>query len=261
MEFQQRQSTGASRLAGRVCIVTGGASGIGLATCQRLAAEGAIVVVADKDGEAAGIAASSIGIAAMPVTTDVSSLLSVRGMVHAVMAQYNGVDVLVNHAGYGISGTILDTSEDQWDTVMSVNLKGVFLCSREIVPIMREHRNGNIINVALAVSMVGVANRAAYIASKGAIGALTRAMAADHIGDNIRVNAVAPGATETPYYEGLFKQPSQSEHPSQEHGARQLRSRTGRPIEITSAIAFLASDDATFMTGTLLPVDDRWTAR
>ena len=252
------------RLDGKISIITGAGSGIGRETAKLFAREGALVVAADRDGAAAETTREEIracGGRAEALTADVASACEVQAMVEGVAERHGRLDILVNNAGYGIVGTVVDTSEEDWDALMAVNVKGVFLGCKYAIPIMARQGGGAIVNTASTVSRVGIRDRAAYCASKGAVAALTRAMALDHVGAGIRINCVAPGTIESPYFEEIF---AHSDDPAALRArleARQPMGRLGRPIEVAYAILYLASDEASFCTGTTLFADGGWTAR
>lgn len=252
------------RLAGKIAIITGAGSGIGHEAAKLFASEGATVVVADRDGNAAGRVANEIagaGGIAEAVAVDVTREGEVRSLVEGVAAKHGRIDVLVNNAGYGFAGTVVNTTEEDWDALMAVNVKGVFLGCKYAIPVMERQGGGAIVNTASTVAMVGITDRAAYVASKGAVAALTRAMALDHVKANIRVNCVAPGTIESPYFSEIF---ANAENPVELRRGleqRQAMERLGKPIEIARAILFLASDESSFCTGTTLVADGGWTAR
>lgn len=251
------------KLAGRIAIITGGGSGIGRDACRLFAAEGATVVVADRDGETAEAVAAEIvadGGKAEAITVDVSREAEVKAMIEETAATHGRLDILVNNAGYGFAGTVVTSSEEEWDRLMAVNVKGVFLGCKYAIPVMAKGGGGAIVSTASAAATVGIHNRAAYVASKGAVAALTRAMAIDHVEDNIRINSVSPGTIESPYFTKILSGPDGAEL---RHGLedRQAMGRMGKPIEIAQAMLWLASDDASFCTGTDLVVDGGWTAR
>ena len=167
-----------TRLAGRVCVVTGGGSGIGRAICLAFGREGATVVAADKNAESAARTVGELeflGARGMAVQVDVSVANSVRGMVDVTLQEQGRIDVLVNNAGFGFAATVVETEEADWDRLMSVNLKGVYLGCKYVVPVMVRQGGGSIVNTASAAGLVGVADRAAYCASKGGVIAMTRA--------------------------------------------------------------------------------------
>lgn len=162
-------------------IVTGAGSGIGRAAALQFAELGANIVVADKNEAAAREVADEAGAKAIAVTVDVSDSASVRSMIKAVVDHFGGIDVLCNNAGFGFPGNVLEIDEDNWDRLMSVNLKGVYLCSKYAIPELAKTGDGRIVNTSSYTANVGIRDRAAYVASKGGVSALTRAMALDHV--------------------------------------------------------------------------------
>ena len=253
-----------TRLKDKVCIVTGGGSGIGRATALLFAREGAQLAIADKRKDAAQAVSQDCarhGVTAIAIEMDVAKAADARRMVDETTKAFGRLDVLVNNAGYGIAGSVVDTEEQAWDDLMSVNVRGVFLCAKFAIPAMKANGGGVIVNTASVVAAVGIRNRAAYCASKGAVAALTRAIAMDHVGDGIRCNAVAPGTIDTPYFsEILAKSPDAA---AIRHGLeqRQLMGRLGTPEEIAAGILFLASEESRFATGSILTLDGGWTAQ
>ena len=251
------------RLDGKVCIVTGGGSGIGRAICLLFGQEGAEVVVADKNAESAGRTVAELeclGARGTALEVDVSLAESVRGMVDSVVERYGRIDVLVNNAGFGFAATVVETEEADWDRLMSVNLKGVYLGCKYVVPVMMRQGGGAIVNTASAAGLVGVADRAAYCASKGGVIAMTRAMAIDHVNDGVRINCIAPGTVESPYFDEIF---AESEDPvalRRLMESRHLMRRLGTPDEVASGVLYLASDESSFVTGSALSVDGGMTA-
>ena len=246
------------RLKDKVCIVTGGGSGIGRATCLLFAAEGAKVTVADKRKAAAEAVAADCaksGGQAMALEIDVSKSADCKRMVDETVRAFGRLDVLVSNAGYGIAGTVVDIDEQAWEDLMSVNVRGVFLGAKHAIPVMRAQGGGAIVNTASVVAAIGVRNRAAYVASKGAVAALTRAIAIDHVADNIRCNAIAPGTIDTPYFDEIMKKSTNPADSRKALEARQLVNRLGTPEEIAAGILFLASDESRFATGSILTVD------
>lgn len=251
----------AGRLQGKVALVTGAGSGIGRATALLFAREEAVVVVVDIDGPAAERVAAEIrdsGAAARAAAVDVAREDAVRDLIAGVVAREGRIDVLVNHAGIGFPGTVVETEEADWDRLMAVNVKGVFLGCKHAIPVMERQGGGVIVNTASAVARVGIRNRAAYGASKGAVAALTQAMALDHVAAGIRINCVGPGTIQTPYIEGIM---ARSAEARAELEARQAMNRLGTPEEIARAILFLASEESSFCTGSLLLADGGWTAQ
>ncbi len=228
---------------GKRALVTGGGSGIGAAVARRLAAEGAAVVVADLDPHSV---AQELGAEAME--------LDVRDEAQVARAVTN-LDVLVNVAGIGSTTNAPDTPLEIWENVFAVNARGTFLCCKHAVGGMRERGGGSIVNVASIAGLVGLRNRVAYSASKGAVIALTRALAVDHVADGIRVNAVAPGTVDSPWVRRLVEDVGESLDALR---ARQPLGRLGLPDEIAEAISYLVS--AEFVTGSVLVIDGGLTA-
>ena len=252
------------RLKDKVCIITGGGSGIGRASALLFAREGARLAVADKRLQAAEAVASECtgeGAQALPVEVDVARAADVQRMVAATVAAFGRLDVLVNNAGYGIAGSVVETDEQAWDDLMAVNVRGVFLCCKYAIPAMKANGGGVIVNTASVVAAVGIRDRAAYCASKGAVAALTRAVAIDHVGDGIRCNAVAPGTVDTPYFDRILKTSADPAAVRKKLEARQLLGRLGTPEEIAAAILFLAGDESRFATGTILTIDGGMSAQ
>jgi NAD(P)-dependent dehydrogenase (short-subunit alcohol dehydrogenase family) len=249
------------RLSHKIALITGGGAGIGAATAELFAREGAKVLVADYDLNAAQTIARRIGAAAAATQTDVRKDVDTKAMVDACVKAFGRVDILVNNAGRGALGTVVTTAEAEWDDIMAVNVRGVFLCSKHAVPVMKANGGGTIVNVASTTAIAGIPDRAAYVASKGAVAALTRAMALDHAPDNIRVNAVSPGVTWSNYYDRMLSQVPDPEAFKQGLKDRAPMGRVAQPIEIANAILWLASDESAFATGSVVTVDGGYTAR
>lgn len=251
------------RLQDRVAIVTGAAKGIGQGVAEVFAREGAKVVLIDWDRKTAEQTAEGIrrgGGQAQSVDCDVSDEGQVQAMVHSARVAFGRIDILVNNAGVGIYKSVLDASSTDWDRCLAINLKGMFLCSKYVIPHMQALGKGVIINMSSVHSVATVAGVAPYAASKGAITALTRNMAIDY-GPTIRVNSIAPGWVLTPLIESIFAgypDPAEQQRQVEE---RQVMKRIGRPEDIGHAAAFLASDEASFITGTQLFVDGGLTAQ
>jgi meso-butanediol dehydrogenase/(S,S)-butanediol dehydrogenase/diacetyl reductase len=252
------------RLAGKIAIITGAGSGIGREAAKLFAEEGATVVAADRDGAAAAAVAKEIEAAGGKAAwraVDVSREAEVKAMVDKTVADHGRLDILVNNAGYGFAGTVVTTTEQDWDALMAVNVKGVFFGCKYAIPVMERQGGGVIVNTASTVASVGITDRAAYVASKGAVAALTRAMALDHVKANIRVNCVAPGTIESPYFTEIFAKSPNTAELRRSLEQRQAMERLGKPIEIARAMLFLASDESSFCTGSMLVADGGWTAR
>ncbi len=243
----------AAAFTGLTALVTGGASGIGLATARHLADGGARVAVLDRDPAPAGAGAL------LPVIADVTDDAAVRAAVAEAAAQLGGLDILVNNAGIGAIGTVEDNSDDEWRHVLDVNVLGMVRTSRAALPHLREaaQRRGQaaIVNTCSVAGLAGLPQRALYSATKGAVYALTLAMAADHVADRIRVNCVAPGTADTPWIARLL---DASADPAAERAALAARQPMGRLVsadEVAAAIGYLASPAAGAVTGTVLAVD------
>ena len=241
-----------SRFDGETVFVTGAGSGIGEAVARAFHAEGAKVILADISTERAGAVASALG-------EDRASAcgLDVRDEDAIRRALPSELDVLVNVAGIGSTTTAPETSLADWEDVFAVNVRGTFLTCKHAIPSMIGAGGGSIVNLASIAGVVGLPNRAAYCASKGAVIALTRALAVDHVSAGIRVNAVCPGTVDSPWVKRLVADAGESLEALR---ARQPMGRLGRPDEIAEAVLYLASDAAAFVTGTLLTIDGGLTA-
>ncbi|MBA6118818.1 SDR family oxidoreductase [Pseudomonas putida] len=248
------------RLNDKVTLITGAGAGIGESTAELFIKEGAKVVVADRNFAAARAVAERLGKNAFAVGGDVKVAEDVKAMVSATCERFGGLDVLVNNAGFGCLGTVETLDENAWDDVIDVNLKGVFLCSKYAIPYLRKSKQPAIVNIASTISVVGIKDRAAYVAAKGGVAALTRAMALDHAADGIRINSVAPGVIESSYYDKIFEQVPDRVAFRAGLEARSPVNRMGQPSEIASMILFLASDESSFATGAMFTVDGGYTA-
>ena len=250
------------RFAGKTAIVTGAGSGIGLATTRRLATDGATVIMADvrdADDEAAAIIES--GSTVRFVLANVGQESQVRALVDEVVSSHGRVDILVNNAGIAFARTVPDTTLEEWDRLMNVNLKGVFLCSRAVIPIMQQQGGGVIVNVSSEQGLVGASENAAYTATKGGVIQLTKSMAIDHGQDGIRVNCVCPGPVKTPLFDGFVESVEDPEAELRSFVEATILKRLGRPEEIASVIAFLASEESSYMTGSVVVADGGLTAQ
>ncbi len=234
------------RLSDKVCIVTGAGSGIGRATAELFAAEGATVVAADIDGDAKGVTHR----------VDVADEEQTVGLAGAVVEEFGRIDVLFNNAGIAGVGDVEETSLELWEQVMRVNVRGVFLMSRAVVPAMIRQSSGSIVNMSSAIAHTGLARRVSYAASKGAVLALTKSMQVDLAPHGIRVNALLPGTILTPFVERYL----QESYTDPEEGRRSIRARQlggelGTPEDVALAALYLASDDSRFVLGSGLVVD------
>jgi NAD(P)-dependent dehydrogenase (short-subunit alcohol dehydrogenase family) len=252
--FPREESAISGQLEGKVAVVTGAGSGIGLAAAERFHAEGASVVAADVSGQEEDLAAR-LGDGCVPAHADVSQAEQVEAMIAIAMSTFGRLDVLYNNAG--IDGEVHPTSEypeEVWDRVMAVNLRGVFLGIRYGIPAMLSTGGGSIINTASMAAKVGFPNLSAYCASKGGVVILTKTVAVEYATQGIRVNAICPGNILTPIYDDLPKEMVEG-----------IKSKTpiGRfadPSEVASLALFLASDESRFITGTELLIDGGYTA-
>ncbi|MCE2518974.1 MAG: SDR family oxidoreductase [Alphaproteobacteria bacterium] len=247
--------------AGKTVIVTGARSGIGFATTQRFAADGATVIMADvRDASEEAAQLAEAGNDVRFVRTDVSREAEVQALIDGVVSRNGEVDILVNNAGIVLARTVPDTTLEEWDRLLDVNLKGAFLCCRAVIPLMRQRRRGVIVNVASEQGLVGAATNAAYTATKGGIIQLTKSMAIDHGQDGIRINCVAPGPVKTPLFDTFVEGVEDPQAELRGFLDATILKRLGRPEEIANVIAFLASDESSYMTGSVVVVDGGLTA-
>jgi 2-hydroxycyclohexanecarboxyl-CoA dehydrogenase len=236
------------RLSGRTALVTGGASGIGAATVRRLAAEGARAVVADLDGDRAKTVAAEVD--GLALTLDVADLDAVR----AALGQLGDVDILVNNAGGDRTAFFVETEPADWDHWLAVNLRGTMACTHALLPGMQRRRRGSIVNVASEAARVGLAGGATYSASKAGVLGFTKAIAREAARYGVRCNAVAPGPIDTPMLAGLSAYGDRGGRLRQAMIDGTMLGRAGTPDEVAAGIAFLASDDASFITGHTLSI-------
>ncbi len=249
-----------TEFADRVVLVTGGASGMGEASVRRFAGLGATVVVFDRDADGASRVCSELGLGA-PMLGDVADSAVCSAAVNEVVAEHGRLDVLVNAAGTIHRADSLGTTDDDWRRVMGVNVDGMFWMCRAALPHMIEAGRGVIVNFGSIWGGVGSAGSTAYCVSKGAVHQLTKALALDHVLDGVRVNAVAPGEVNTPMLASERATPPSAEDLQALADATIPMKRLADPDEIAGVVVFLASDDASYMTGEIVHVDAGYTAR
>jgi len=245
-------------IQGRRALVTGAASGMGRATADLLAAEGARVVLADIDAEAAASVALAIRTAggeAIAVGCDVADSGDVKRAVDTAVESFGGLDIVVNCAGIIRRASVVETTEAEWDRVMAVNIGSVFLTGKHAVPVMAAAGGGSIVNISSGWGLKGGPDAASYCASKGAVVNLTRAMAIDHGPQGIRVNCICPGDTDTPMLRSEARQLGLDEAAFLEESAERPLNRLGTGEDIARAVLYFASDDSAWVTGSTLVVD------
>lgn len=247
------------RLEGKITLITGSGSGIGKSTALLFAKEGATVIVNDLDtakGTETVEEITAAGGNALFIQADVTNPDSVKAMVDQAIAAYGRIDVLFNNAGISGVGALHEVEPEVWDRVMTVNIKGVYLPSKYVVTHMMEQKSGSIINMSSCIAEIGLARRASYAATKGAVLALTKSMQVDYAPYGIRVNALLPGTILTPFVEDyLRKSYDDPEAAYASLKTRQLSGDLGRPEDVAKAAVFLASDDSKFMMGSPLYID------
>lgn len=247
-----------AQLKDKVALITGAASGIGRASALRFAQEGARVVVADIQdaaGEAVAAAIRETGGDACFVHADVSRAADAEGMVHAALARFGRLDILFNNAGVGKHIPFDELTEAEWDRIVDINLRGVFLGCRYGVPALKQAGGGAILNTASQSGLQGHPNNQAYCAAKAGVINFTRSLAKDLARHNIRVNAICPGGTDTPILRGYIPAGESPDYVVRMVAPRTPFGRLARPEEIAAAALFLVSDDASFVSGVALPVD------
>lgn len=247
------------RLADKVCLITGAGSGIGRASAVLFASEGAAVAVADIDRTAAAETVASIesaGGRAHAYLVDVADPVSTERLAADVLADFGRIDVLFNNAGIAGVGVLHETSVELWDRVMAVNVRGVFLVAKAVLPAMIGAGRGSIVNMSSCIAEIGLANRASYAASKGAVLSLTRQMQADYAAHGIRVNALLPGTIHTPFVDRYLAESYDDPAAGLEAiKKRQLTGDLGRPEDVALAALYLASDESRFVLGSGMFVD------
>ena len=252
------------RFEGKVAAVTGGASGIGEATARRFGAEGAQVAIADRDAERGEWLAEELhrqGIEALFVTSQIEREEAAAAFLKRTVERFGHIDVLVNNAGIRLYQTVVEASAESWETILAVNVKSYAFCAKAAIPAMRQTGGGSIVNVASIRAVTAGGNMTQYDTSKAAVAGLTRGLAMDHAMEGIRVNAVCPGPIYTRFHENRAQEAGKTSEEFKKTFARgvMLR-RPGTPEEVAAGILFLASDDASFVTGTCLFVDGGSTA-
>lgn len=247
------------RLKGKVAIVTGGGSGIGEATALTFAKEGARVTVADVADSPGNNTVEQIrasGGDGIYVHADVTSASEIQSVVRETIDNYGRLDVLFNNAGIAMRLGVAELPEEDWDRCIAINLKGAYLGSKYAIPAMIANGGGSIINTASIYGIVGGLNRAAYVASKGGIVNLTRGMALDYANNNIRVNCICPGFTDTPLIRNFVETPTKYKALVDQHPMGRL----AKPLDVAYGALYLASDESAFVTGIALPIDGGYTA-
>jgi NAD(P)-dependent dehydrogenase (short-subunit alcohol dehydrogenase family) len=245
-------------LTNKVALITGGASGIGKATAILFAQEGASIAVVDinqEQGQSTVAEIEAAGGRAIFVLCNVTSAEDCRSAVEKTVAEFGRLDILFNNAGIIRRADVIGTTEEEWDRVMAVNVKSIFLMSKYAIPVMERNGGGSIINTSSGWGLKGGGNAISYCASKGAVTNMTRAMAIDHGKQKIRVNAVCPGDTDTPMLRGEARQLGEIESKFMAEAADRPLQRYAQPVEIAQAVLFLASDASSYVTGAALVVD------
>ena len=245
------------RLAGKVAIVTGGGSGIGKAIATAFAREQAKVVICGRDAGKLENAVAGIGLSSRGVKADISDGSAISRLVDQTVAQFGRVDVLVNNAGVLLPGKTDSLTDEEWEQTFNINVRAVWQLSRAALPHLRACGGGSIINIGSVLGFVGARNRVAYAASKGAVLAMTKAMALDLAGEKIRVNCICPGIVETEMVAAFNLDETARQHRLGMHPA----GRFGQPEDIAGLAVFLASDEAAWITGGAFPVDGGYTAQ
>jgi len=248
-------------MSNKVMIVSGGASGLGLAAAEKFARNGYDIVIIDINDEKGAIAVEkikAIGTDAVYCNCDISNKEQVQKAAEVAKERFGRADVLINNAGLEIRGSILQCDEDEWVKLYNINLKGIYYMSNAFVPMMIEQGKGAVVNTGSILGYRTVGERAAYSSSKGAIDTLTRSMAFDLANDNIRVNCVVPGAIDTPLLRGSINDSPDPAETEKFLGSKSVFGRMGTSEEVANVMYFLASDEASFVTGAAYFVDGGW---
>ncbi len=243
-------------LKDKIAIVTGGGGGIGGAIAQRFTRDGAKVVVADIDPQSAKTCAQEItrnGGEALPIATDVTNKKSVQQMIQGTLERWGRIDILVNVAGGALIKPVIEVAETEWDHVINMNLKSVFLCSQAVVPLMSKQKYGKIVSISSIYGFTGNATRASYAAAKAGVAVFTKSLALEVVGDGINVNAIAPGRILTERVRGHYTEAEWAERVE----AIPMK-RAGTPEEIASAAHFLVQDENKYLTGQTIHVNGAW---
>lgn len=252
------------RFAGKKVFISGGATGIGKATAVLFAEQGAVVTIFDRDienGEKCLQKILNSGGRGIFTSGNLIYPEEVEKAVEQSWHTFGGIDILINNAGVESPYSVHEMPVEEWDRVLAINLRGMYLMAKAVIPIMKKSGGGAIVNTASISGLLGWPLSAAYCASKGGVIQLTKQMAVDYAQDNIRVNCIAPGTTLTPLIERIFQQESDPEEAKRQIAQKHPLGRFAQPEEIAQAILFLASDDASFITGAVLPVDGGYTAK
>ena len=247
-----------TRLAGKVALVTGGGTGIGKAIALAFAREGAKVAVAGRRREKLQETVREVekqGADGLAIACDVSNARDAESAVHETAKNFGKLDVLVNNAGVLHVATIEGTSEDEWDRLMTINLKGPFLMCRAALPEFRKAGGGAIVNVGSVLGLIGMKDRAAYCASKGGVTLLTKAMALDHAHEHVRANCICPSIVETELVQGLFSASEEGKALRKARIAQIPMGRVGKPEDVAEMAVFLASEESSWLTGAAIPLD------
>jgi NAD(P)-dependent dehydrogenase (short-subunit alcohol dehydrogenase family) len=249
-----------TRLQGKIVIVTGAGTGIGRACALAMVREGARLALVGRRLEKLQQLAREIGNSALPIAADVSQKADIEQVITRTVAEFGGVNVLVNNAGVLHIGTVEQITEEQWDETFNINVRGVWLLSRAVLPHLRKAGGGSIVNVASVLGINGARNRASYAPSKGAVVLLTKCMAIDHGHENIRVNAICPSFVETDLTAAVLSTAADPQAVRRERVAVHPLGRLGKPDDIAGLAVYLASDESSWVTGSVFPVDGGYLA-